>query len=87
VKPGIPALFVFAFAAAQPSNDIVFISNETGEVSYLPGEPTRAAYGCSTWRKSGRVTGIKQCQAEEPAIGCFAQIKQGKVATTFLCTD
>jgi len=66
VKPGIPALFVFAFAAAQPSNDIVFISNETGEVSYLPGEPTRAAWvfdlakiGPSYWHQampSGRTS-------------------------------
>ena len=28
-----------------------------------------------------------QCQAEEPAIGCFAQVRQGAVATAFQCTD
>ena len=30
---------------------------------------------------------IVQCQAEEPAIGCFAQVRNGTVATAFLCTD
>lgn len=28
-----------------------------------------------------------QCQAEEPAIGCYAQVRDGRVATKFLCTD
>ena len=28
-----------------------------------------------------------QCQAEEPAIGCFAQVRDGTVSTKFLCTD
>lgn len=28
-----------------------------------------------------------QCQPQEPAIGCYAQIRQGLVATGFLCTD
>lgn len=28
-----------------------------------------------------------QCQAEEPAIGCYAQVRNGTVATGFLCTD
>ena len=28
-----------------------------------------------------------QCQAEEPAIGCYAQIRAGTVATGFVCTD
>lgn len=27
------------------------------------------------------------CQAEEPAIGCYAELRHGRVATGFLCTD
>src|SRR5690349_3676210 len=30
---------------------------------------------------------VGQCQAEEPAVGCFAQVRQGAVATGFRCID